>query len=280
MANARLSQSLRHLLNLRGASAVPSPPISALHTTFAATRDSVQTPGLKNAWLAIVTGTLLTVNSPDSIGHLYRFATRPVAGGDPSAPAPLKERLAVAALMREAGVKCGVFVGVPKTINGLAGLHQALEDDVKEGLPTTNPRNLASATTNQENGLKLFKSVYDPHTEKLLAKLKSYHPDFAGWIVEHEYGALLSNVPGHEHLSRTLTSAVAVASLRASGGVGPQLVSHVYGLLKARGFDPETETEDDHWLASEDGARWVISVADAISDTVVGPPVEQKRAKL
>ncbi|KAG8702193.1 hypothetical protein FRC09_004906 [Ceratobasidium sp. 395] len=280
MANARLSQSLRHLLNLRGASAVPSPPISALHTTFAATRDSVQTPGLKNAWLAIVTGTLLTVNSPDSIGHLYRFATRPVAGGDPSAPGPLKERLAVAALMREAGVKCGVFVGVPKTINGLAGLHQVLEDDVKEELPTANPRNLASATTNQENGLKLFKSVYDPHTEKLLAKLKSYHPDFAGWIVEHEYGALLSNVPGHEHLSRTLTSAVAVASLRASGGVGPQLVSHVYGLLKARGFDPETETEDEHWLASEDGARWVISVADAISDTVVGPPVEQKRAKL
>lgn len=41
-------------------------------------------------------------------------------------------------------------------------------------------RNQASATTNQENGLKLFKSVYDPHTEKLLAKLKSYHPDFAG----------------------------------------------------------------------------------------------------
>lgn len=41
-------------------------------------------------------------------------------------------------------------------------------------------RNQASTTTNKENGLKLFKSVYDPHTEKLLAKLQSYHPDFAG----------------------------------------------------------------------------------------------------
>lgn len=101
---------------------------------------------------------------------------------------------------------------------------------------------------------------------------------YLGWIVEHEYGALLSNVPGHNHLSRTLTSAVAVASLRASGGVGPQLVSHVYGLLKARGFDVATETEDDRWLASEDGARWVIALADAISDAVVGPPVD--RAKL
>lgn len=91
--------------------------------------------------------------------------------------------------------------------------------------------------------------------------------------MEHEYGALLSNVPGHNHLSRTLTSAVAVASLRASGGVGPQLVSHVYGLLKARGFDPESETEDDRWLASEEGAQWVIAVADTISDVVVGTPV-------
>jgi hypothetical protein len=98
-----------------------------------------------------------------------------------------------------------------------------------------------------------------------------------GWIVEHEYGALLSNVPGHNHLSRTLTSAVAVASLRASGGVGPQLVSHVYGLLKARGYDAESETEDDHWLASEDGAVWVIAIADAISDTVVGAPKEQAK---
>ncbi|KAF8609278.1 hypothetical protein BDV93DRAFT_518120 [Ceratobasidium sp. AG-I] len=275
MASTRLSQGLRHLLTLRRASAVPAPPISTLKQTFTATRETARTPGLINAWLAVATGTLLTVNSPDSIGHLYRFASQPGGSGG---SASLPERVAAAALMREAGIKCGVFVGVPKTINGLAGLYEALEDDVKEALPTVNPRNQASTTTNQENGLKLFKSVYDPHTEKLLAKLKSYHPDFAGWIVEHEYGALLSNVPGHNHLSRTLTSAVAVASLRASGGVGPQLVSHVYGLLKARGFDPATETEDDRWLASEDGARWVIALADAISDVVVGPPVD--RAKL
>lgn len=29
-------------------------------------------------------------------------------------------------------------------------------------------------------GRHLFASVYDPHTEKLLAKLGSYHPDFPG----------------------------------------------------------------------------------------------------
>ncbi|CEL57833.1 Dol-P-Man:Man(5)GlcNAc(2)-PP-Dol alpha-1,3-mannosyltransferase OS=Phaeosphaeria nodorum (strain SN15 / ATCC MYA-4574 / FGSC 10173) GN=ALG3 PE=3 SV=2 [Rhizoctonia solani AG-1 IB] len=274
MSSLRLSQGLRHLLTLRGASAVPAPSAPILDQAFTTTRDSAKTPGLADAWLAVTTGTLLTVNSPDSIGYLYKFVTR-----DSSYRLKeVKERVAAAALMREAGIKCGVFVGVPKTINGLAGLYQALEDDVKAALPKENPRNQANTTTIQENGLKLFKSVYDPHTEKLLAKLQSYHPDFAGWIVEHEYGALLSNVPGHNHLSRTLTSAVAVASLRASGGVGPQLVSHVYGLLKARGFDPKSETEDDRWLASEQGAEWVIALADAISDVVVGTHVE--RAKL
>ncbi|CAE6474365.1 unnamed protein product [Rhizoctonia solani] len=275
MSSSKLSQGLRHLLTLRGASAVPAPAAHILDQTFTSTRNTAKTPGRVNAWLAIATGTLLTVNSPDSIGHLYKFATRD--DGASQQLKELKDRVAAAALMREAGVKCGVFVGVPKTINGLAGLYQALEDDVKAALPKENPRNQASTVTNQENGLKLFKSVYDPHTDKLLSKLQSYHPDFAGWIVEHEYGALLSNVPGHNHLSRTLTSAVAVASLRASGGVGPQLVSHVYGLLKARGFDPESETDDDRWLASEQGAEWVIALADAISDAVVGTHLERAR---
>ncbi|KEP51961.1 BZIP transcription factor domain protein [Rhizoctonia solani 123E] len=273
MASLRLSQGLRHLLTLRSASAVPAPPAHVLDQAFTSTRNTAKTPGLVNAWLAVTVSTLLTVNSPDSIGYLYKFATQDGS----SKPKDLPERVAAAALMREAGVKCGVFVGVPKTINGLAGLYQALEDDVKAALPKDNPRNQASAVTNQENGLNLFKSVYDPHTEKLLAKLQSYHPDFAGWIVEHEYGALLSNVPGHNHLSRTLTSAVAVASLRASGGVGPQLVSHVYGLLKARGFDLESETDDDRWLASEQGAEWVIALADAITDAVVGPPLDKAK---
>lgn len=49
------------------------------------------------------------------MGHLYRFATRASAGPDSALPLkPLSERVAAAGLMREAGVKCGVFVGVPK----------------------------------------------------------------------------------------------------------------------------------------------------------------------
>lgn len=53
MASTRLSQGLRHLLTLRSASAVPAPPIATLNQTFTATRETAQTPGLVNAWLAV-----------------------------------------------------------------------------------------------------------------------------------------------------------------------------------------------------------------------------------
>lgn len=78
-------------------------------------------------------------------------------------------------------------------------------------------------------------------------------------------------------VGRTLTSAAGVACLRASGGLGPQLISHVYGLLKAKGYDnsgraPATADsfEGDDWLASAEGATWVIEVVDCLVDVVHG----------
>jgi hypothetical protein len=121
----------------------------------------------------------------------------------------------------------------------------------------------------------------------------------AGFIVSNEYGALLSDPPVPNELSsspgsvnaaaspkgeslgtigRTLTSVAGVACLRASGGVGPQLISHVYGLLKARdeiahakrgsGSEGVGEQLGEKWLASPDGATWVISVVDRLVDSL------------
>jgi len=173
--------------------------------------------------------------------------------------------------MRETALKGAVFVGVPKVINGLAGLTAALEDDVKESINKRAYRDEESLDVPPiiERGMRLFRSVYDPHTEKLLAKLGTYHPDFPGFIIRSEYGPLLLGppaLPKDYQISRALTSAMGVACLRADGGVGPQLTSHVFGLLKARGW--EGETEEDKWLASEEGATWVVELTDEISDVV------------
>jgi hypothetical protein len=143
-------------------------------------------------------------------------------------------------------------------------------------------------------GRELWDSIYEPHADKLYNKLHSYHPDFickallltdydkvyiisdlffpdfsftAAFIMQ-SYGTVLSALPDSAdqqgNLSRTLSSVVGAACLRAEGRVGPQLVSHVFGLLKARHV--ENKSAEDVWLSSDDGAEWVIRMVDQILD--------------
>ena len=58
------------------------------------------------------------------------------------------------------------------------------------------------------------------------------------------------------------------ACLRAETRVGPQLTSHVFGLLKARHV--ESLGEGDRWLATDEGTEWVIGAVDRIYDVVRG----------
>ena len=87
------------------------------------------------------------------------------------------------------------------------------------------------------------------------------------------------------NLSRTMTSVVAGACLRTEGGVGPQLTSHVFGLLKARGAEDQgyEMNGEDRWLATDEGTEWVIKTVDSILD-VVAPesdqPGQEVKAKL
>ena len=77
-------------------------------------------------------------------------------------------------------------------------------------------------------------------------------------------------MPGGEaeqgNLSRALGSVVGIACLRGEGGVSPQLVSHVFGLLKAR--DEKGLSEEDYWLVTDEGTDWVIRTVDQILDVV------------
>ena len=81
---------------------------------------------------------------------------------------------------------------------------------------------------------------------------------------------MLAPLPGGKleqgNLSRALGSVVGTACLRAETHVGPQLVSHVFGLLKAR--DVEGLGEEDYWLATDEGTEWVVRTIDAILDVV------------
>lgn len=134
---------------------------------------------------------------------------------------------------------------------------------------------LSSSTLSStlSRGHALWDSIYNPHHEKLLSKLSHSHPDLPIHILSSHYSALLSDPsttppPGHAKIGRILTSVVAIACLRAQGGVGPQVTSHVFGLLKA-GEDGSAKAEGEEvqgseWLTSEEGARWVVEQTDRI----------------
>jgi hypothetical protein len=84
-----------------------------------------------------------------------------------------------------------------------------------------------------------------------------------------------------------MTSVVGSACLRTEGGVGPQLTSHVFGLLKARtaGDQGYEMNEEDRWLATDEGTEWVIKTVDSILDFVAPTssshqPDQEAKAKL
>jgi len=154
---------------------------------------------------------------------------------------------------------------------------EAVEDDVKADLRAFSLRTAdrESIDTIKLRGRALWDSIYTPHEDKLYNKLAAHHPDFMPFIIQ-SYGSLLAPLPGNPqgNLNRALSSVVGTACLRAEGGVGPQLMSHVFGLLKARS---ETDlSEGDKWLSSDEGTEWVIRTVDSVVDAVKGGEAQAK----
>lgn len=101
-------------------------------------------------------------------------------------------------------------------------------------------------------------------------------------ILSSHYAGLLSNPEGagvHRgglaEVGRVLTSLVAIATLRAQTGVGPQVLSHVFGLRKAieQGFhEREAESAEEReglaWLAGDEGSQWVLNSVDEIAEKI------------
>lgn len=120
----------------------------------------------------------------------------------------------------------------------------------------------------------LWDGIYEPHSAKLLSKLAESHPDLPVHILNSHYGALLSDPPaetipsGHAKIGRVLTSVVAIACLRAQQGVGPQVTSHVFGLkksvLEGGGLGDEAPIQGQEFLASDEGAQWVLNTVDDV----------------
>ncbi|CAK7240411.1 MAG: hypothetical protein STHCBS139747_001850 [Sporothrix thermara] len=278
---AKLSASLKMLINAPfarpGPTAAP-PRIADVYRSIA--HEAAKHNVGSQPWLAFSAAATITLNSPDALAVLYRVATDSTTPPPPPALAPV----ATAELIREVGLKCIGFNGIPRTINVLGSFRaNGIPPDVAAQLSTT-PTRVPTAETLPETtarGLGLWRSVYAGVDVKLLDKLAESHPDLPVHILNSHYGPLFTDPPNHAagglaNVGRALTSLVGIACLRAQTGVGPQVVSHVFGLRKAivdgtwlPGGANATDADRDSvrgvdWLATNEGSEWLLQSIDQI----------------
>ena len=265
---SKLSEGLKALINAAHArpNTIRAPPnIKSIYSRISdsASKHGVGVP----AWLTLSTAATMTMNSPQSLLALHSIAS------DASTPQSLSP-VQTAELMREVGLKCISFNGIPRAINMLGAFREGLPKDVQAALSTEPSRQLSSSNASEvvKRGRDLWDSIYRPFEGKLVDKLAQSHPNLPVHIVSAHYGTLLSDPPANMpvlpvQVGRVLTSLIAIACLRSQTGVGPQVLSHVFGLRKAfedGSAEGEDQVQGGKWLATEEGSRWLLESVDEI----------------
>ncbi|EXJ77580.1 hypothetical protein A1O3_09807 [Capronia epimyces CBS 606.96] len=294
---SKLSEPLKQLINAAHARPGPLSPPANIRSTYSRIAASAQEQGVGlPAWVTISTAATITVNSPGSLVELFNL-TQTLSSSSPSSspsslssppsssssssspvstasPPPPPE---IAGLIREVGLKCISFNGIPRTINCLAGFREGLPREIFDAIPTPPSRKIDSHNADQvvSRGRALWNSIYRPFETKLYDKLGQSHPNLPVHILAAHYGTLLSDPdstpPPAVQVGRVLTSIVGIACLRAQTGVAPQLISHVFGLRKAyEDGTAEKAVEGGEWLATDEGNQWILQVVDEIVYALTG----------
>ncbi|KAH6614295.1 hypothetical protein C7974DRAFT_418014 [Boeremia exigua] len=269
---SKLSPALKQLINAAHArpGPIPAPPkIQSVYQKIE--REATARQLGRPSWLAVSTAATMTMNSPESMEALFHSSTQ---------GKQTEERVAVAEFMREVALKCIGFNGIPRTINMLNAFRAALPDDVFALLNTTPTRYPDASNVEQINqrGRGLWDKIYKPLNEKLEAKLGEAHPDLPVFIINTEYGGLFTDPERSTGatVGRITTSLIAITCLRAQQGVGPQVLSHVFGLRKALGDgswkdEPAAGSEEAiKWLAGDEGCTWILEKTDELVEALGG----------
>ncbi|KAI0880577.1 mitochondrial protein [Annulohypoxylon maeteangense] len=266
---SKLSNTVKALINASHASPWYTPSSAGVQTALTkfASDAAERKVGLP-AWVTLSTAVSATLNCPEAMTQIFNLANSTPTPDSPRTPAQNAE------LIREVGLKCISFNGIPRSINTLGAFYASLPKDVASALSTTPTRELTTDNLEirKKDGLALWDSVYLGFERKLLDRLAQSHPDLPVHILNGHYSNLLSNPRGANapaKVGRVLTSLVAVACLRAQTGCGPQVVSHVFGLRKAyenggAHAEGEEPVEGGPWLATEDGNVWLLENIDKL----------------
>ncbi|KAG8676285.1 hypothetical protein FPOAC2_02379 [Fusarium poae] len=281
---SKLSAPLKALINAPFARPGPRPAPAQVQELFEAIANDAAIRNLgPKSWLTVSAAATFTLNSPDSLPVLHRVAS----SKDPNSAVQNAE------FIREVGLKCISFNGIPRTINSLNAFYASLPESVRSKLSTKPSRQPTSKNIDQTlaRGRGLWDSIYRPYEDKLFEKLALSHPDLPVYILSSHYSALLSDPAASDRgtlasLGRIHTSMIAISCLRAQTGVGPQVLSHVFGLRK--GLEDGTYKNDQNgetdetvqYLASDEGGHWILNTVDKIVQAIGGssfaPGIESK----
>lgn len=110
------------------------------------------------------------------------------------------------------------FAGYARAINAFAVLQQIA--------PHT-PKPPKGRRGSSRRGEALCRRIYGPVYPRMIAKMRSFHPELASWILEDGYGKMLSR-PGLSIRERELIVVAVLAALR----LPLQRESHVRGALR------------------------------------------------
>ncbi|KAF7901904.1 uncharacterized protein EAF01_007202 [Botrytis porri] len=268
---SKLSPSLKALISAPYARPGYAPAPRNIRSVFQKIKEeaSANSVGLPS-WLTISTAATMTMNSPDSMLELFRVATK---------DKDLAHAVKTVEQMREVGLKCIGFNGIPRTINVLGQFRANLPDEIMNSLNKTPSRELTTTNVDEAKarGRGLWDSIYRPFETKLLHKLAESHPDLPVYIL-NSYSSLFTDPSVSSRpvkIGRVLTSLIGITCLRAQTGVGPQVTSHVFGLRKA--FEDgtyeaagEEPVEGGEWLAGEEGNAWILNTVDKIVEAIGG----------
>ena len=132
---------------------------------------------------------------------------------------------------REALLQVHVFAGFPRGVEAYAVLEA--QGGLGSSLGEEDP---ASPEERRARGAQLFERIYAADAPAVRAMLERQHPEYAGWVLEHAYGRVMTR-PGLDARLRELLAVCALAAL----GQERQLASHVRGTLRCGGTREELD---------------------------------------
>ena len=134
---------------------------------------------------------LIPHNHPEDYAQLFLYFADVSHHADVAGLPILVKRLRVALF------KAVPLVGVPRVINALGALYDAIQahprgEEILQSLPAESTKPTKTTEEDSAAGWAFFKAIYAQHAEKIIERIGTTSPDLAEMIVDELYGANLS----------------------------------------------------------------------------------------